>query len=67
MGGDAMEVISGNQSQHTIDAMAGCCVEHNLLASVGSDFHEPGQAWNELGNFPALPQICSPVWEAMQT
>ena len=63
LGGDAMEVISGRQDQQTIDSMAELSKRYHLPASVGSDFHTPGQNWNELGNFPALPRLCEAVWQ----
>jgi hypothetical protein len=33
-----------------------------LLASVGSDYHGPEKPWVELGQGPALPSDCTPVW-----
>ena len=62
-GGEAMEVISGNQSKDITEQLAKLCQQKQLFASVGSDFHQPGQSWSELGNFPALPGKCTPVWE----
>jgi hypothetical protein len=39
------------------------CEQLGLLASCGSDFHEPGNPWSELGRFRALPAYLAPVWE----
>ena len=62
-GGHGMEVISGRQfSQQTKD-LAKICQQKNLLASCGSDFHQPDNHWSDLGKFPALPKDCKPVWE----
>ncbi len=62
-GGRGMEVISGRQDAAITKDLAGLCVEKKLLASCGSDFHQPGQAWAELGHIPELPKVCPPVWD----
>jgi len=62
-GGEGMEVISGNQNPAITKDLANLCVEKKLFASCGSDFHQPGQPWAELGHIPQLPLVCSPVWE----
>ncbi|MDT8319680.1 MAG: PHP domain-containing protein [Xanthomonadales bacterium] len=63
VGGQGLEVISGQQeAQHTA-AMAQLCEQHGLLASAGSDFHGPGKPWAELGAIGALPDNVTPVWE----
>lgn len=62
-GGAGMEVISGPQTADLTAAMARYAREFGLLASAGSDFHEPG-AGTELGRLPPLPGDCTPVWEA---
>jgi hypothetical protein len=35
-----------------------------LLASCGSDFHQPGQPWSELGQHSMLPEHCTPIWQS---
>ena len=35
--------------------------EFGLMASVGSDFHAPGE-WSELGLHRPLPEDLSPLW-----
>lgn len=62
-GGLAMEVVSGQQLPDLTRRLAALCEAHELLASSGSDFHRPGQAWAELGRQSALPERCRPVWE----
>jgi len=62
-GGQAIEVISGNQNPEITKDLANLCLEKKLLASCGSDFHRPGQSWAELGNIPRLPSSCIPVWD----
>ncbi len=61
-GGDALEVISGCQSEHLTRELAALARRHALGASQGSDFHQPGQAWAALGALPPLPRGTSPVW-----
>ncbi len=62
-GGEAMEVITGKQSKDITQKLSRLCSQKNLLASVGSDFHQPGQSWSELGQIPALPEECKAVWD----
>ena len=64
-GGDALEVVSGMQAHPVTEDLARIAAANNLAASCGSDFHLPGQAWQELGCFPALPQMSRPVWELL--
>ncbi|MBT8422534.1 MAG: PHP domain-containing protein [Gammaproteobacteria bacterium] len=61
--GDAIEVISGFQHIPLTDKLARLANRHGLLASTGSDFHKPGQAWAQLGKVPPLPSDSRPVWE----
>jgi hypothetical protein len=63
-GGDALEVISGQQDISLTTRLAKLAVRHNLRGSCGSDFHQPGQSWARLGVVAALPRGCTPVWEA---
>jgi 3',5'-nucleoside bisphosphate phosphatase len=64
LGGQGLEVISGKQHPETTRKLAMLCTELNILASRGSDFHEPGQPWAELGNIEAIPIQCKPVWDS---
>jgi predicted metal-dependent phosphoesterase TrpH len=62
-GGEGMEVVSGQQQLQQTASLAKLCEQLGLLASCGSDFHEPGSPWSELGRFRALPAYLTPVWE----
>ena len=62
-GAQGMEVVSGQQNPQQTAGMAQACKQMNLLASCGSDFHQPDTHWGELGRFPALPPNVIPVWE----
>lgn len=63
-GGVGMEVISGSHSRDNMSTMAALCRSQNMLASCGSDYHGPENPWIRLGQLPALPTACQPVWES---
>lgn len=62
-GGQAIEVISGFQPTDKTRIISKLADEFDLYASVGSDFHQPGQPWADLGMIPDLPKQCRPVWD----
>lgn len=62
-GGDAMELISGQQPAGMAEDLARIAKQHDLGASCGSDFHRPNEGWQELGNFGVMPRDCYPVWQ----
>lgn len=62
-GGDALEVISGQQPSGMADDLARIAHANGLSASCGSDFHRPNAPWQELGKFGNLPDICKPIWQ----
>lgn len=65
-GGQSMEVISGRQQTVTTRHLSQTASKYELYASCGSDFHVPGQPWQELGAFGELPEGCQPVWQLWQ-
>ena len=60
-GGDAMEVAQCQQAPHERSQLAKYAQEYQLLASQGSDFHQPC-SWIELGRKLWLPGGVEPVW-----
>ncbi len=62
-GGAALEVVSGKQAPELTRRLAELANAKHLLASSGSDFHRPGQAWSEVGQQSALPADVMPVWD----
>jgi 3',5'-nucleoside bisphosphate phosphatase len=64
-GGNAIEVISGLQPAALTDDLLRIANSRSLFASCGSDFHSPGQVWQELGSFGRLPPAAKPVWELL--
>ncbi len=61
-GGQAIEVISGSHSPDMNRQFAEVAVRHGLLASRGSDYHSPEQAYLSMDRLPELPPQCTPVW-----
>lgn len=62
LGGDAIEVVTGSHTADQVPVYADLAVEFDFLASVGSDFHAPGEGGRELGRLMPLPLRCRPVW-----
>jgi len=63
-GGVGIEVLSGSQGPNEAAYLARVARDHELFASVGSDYHGPEKPWVELGRLPSLPEGCVGVWEA---
>lgn len=64
LGGDAIEVVTGSHTADQVPVYADLALEFDFLASVGSDFHAPGEGGRELGRLMPLPLRCRPVWES---
>lgn len=60
-GGDAIEVAQCQQAPNERSLLAKYAQEYQLLASQGSDFHQPC-SWIELGRKLWLPGGVEPVW-----
>lgn len=60
-GGQALEVVSGQQTTDESNYLARLCREKKLLASCGSDFHQPSQ-WSDIGKMSPFPKDCEAVW-----
>ncbi|WP_257263295.1 PHP domain-containing protein [Endozoicomonas sp. ONNA2] len=62
-GGHALEVQGSNHPRSQVEQMARYCREFNLMASQGSDFHNPDYPWVDIGRLPStLPENLTPVW-----
>ncbi|MBB6113803.1 hypothetical protein F4826_000681 [Rahnella inusitata] len=61
-GGDAMEVAQCQQAPNERAQLAAYARDYQLLASQGSDFHQPC-SWIELGRKLWLPAGVEPVWQ----
>lgn len=62
LGGQGLEVVSSSHNAQECQALGQLANRFGLLASCGSDFHSPNQAWAQLGNIPPLPAQCEPIW-----
>lgn len=60
-GGAAIEVITGSHTRQQFAQYADVARNYDFLASIGSDFHEPGSR-RDLGELPALPSDLTPIW-----
>ncbi len=64
-GGHGLEVVNGMQPAEQVGSLAILVREFGLMASIGSDFHAPGD-WSELGMYRPLPDDLSPLWARFQ-
>jgi predicted metal-dependent phosphoesterase TrpH len=64
LGGSGIEVVTGSHTAEQVPHYAALAVEFDLMASIGSDFHAPGEGGRELGRLTALPDRCIPIWHA---
>lgn len=62
LGGAAVEVVTGSHAPTEFLTWARHARRFGLLASAGSDFHGPGEGYRDIGDVPALPSGCDPVW-----
>jgi len=60
-GGHALEVVNGMQPLEQVGGLSILAREFGLMASIGSDFHAPGD-WSELGLYRTLPDDLQPLW-----
>jgi 3',5'-nucleoside bisphosphate phosphatase len=61
-GGDGIEVICGGGNRDECASASHFAERFDLLASVGSDFHNPATPWNQPGINSSLPGHLKPVW-----
>ncbi|MEY4765271.1 MAG: hypothetical protein RI907_1944 [Pseudomonadota bacterium] len=64
-GGQGVEVVTGSHTVPEYAKYADMAREFDLLASRGSDFHDPAESHTDLGTLPDLPGGVTPVWEAL--
>ncbi|GHE79180.1 RNase RNM [Thalassotalea profundi] len=61
-GGDGLEVVLPQMNNEQRQRMLNYCLEYDLQASLGSDFHYPSK-WADLGKNLRLPENCNPIWK----
>lgn len=62
LGGEAIEVVSGNYTKDNCYTMARHAKDFELKGSVGSDFHGPEYSRLELGRVLDIPEGVVPIW-----
>lgn len=62
LGGAAIEVVSGSHMPEQYAVFARYAKQFEMFASVGSDYHGPGESHRDVGRLPDLPEGCQPVW-----
>jgi len=62
LGGTAIEVNTGSHTPEQYEQYARVAKHYGFLASIGSDFHGPGESRVDLGQLPPLPSGLKPVW-----
>ncbi len=63
VGGEGIEVVSGDMMEQDIHKMSRLCDVFDLLASSGSDYHGEGRSRVPLGRQKSLPNECVPIWK----
>ncbi|MBL4821345.1 MAG: PHP domain-containing protein [Gammaproteobacteria bacterium] len=63
-GGAAMEVSYSNVSNEVRNLLGTLCMDTELYASIGSDFHDANAKWMDIGRLQALPEMCikNAIW-----
>lgn len=64
-GGDGLEIVLPQMNAQQRQTMLKYCLEYNLCASLGSDFHRPNR-WSDLGKNLILPDGVKPIWAQWQ-
>ena len=59
--GDGLEVVLPQMNPQQRQTMLNYCLEYDLHASTGSDFHHPNK-WSDLGRSLILPDGAIPIW-----
>lgn len=59
---EGIEVSTSNTNLQQSEMLASLAVQHELLSSIGSDFHSMDQPWALLGSAPSLAAHLEPVW-----
>ena len=63
--GDGLEVVLPQMNAEQRQRMLNYCLEYNLHASMGSDFHYPNK-WSDLGRNLTMPVGAKPIWALWQ-
>ena len=67
LGGDACELPANSEPVSTRRMVDRSIAEHQLVASIGSDFHGSNMPWRRLGDVPILNPEQQGVWQSFAT
>lgn len=59
--GDGLEIVLPQMAKEQRKLMLSFCLEYDLHASMGSDFHYPSR-WSDLGRNLHMPETVKPIW-----
>lgn len=60
-GGNGLEIVLPQMNNDQRRLMLSFCLEYELHASMGSDFHYPSK-WSDLGRNLVMPESAQPIW-----
>ena len=60
--GDGLEIVLPQMANEQRKLMLSFCLEYDLHASMGSDFHYPSK-WSDLGRNLRMPDKVKPIWD----
>lgn len=60
--GDGLEIVLPQMNNDQRRLMLSFCLEYDLHASMGSDFHYPSK-WSDLGRNLVMPEGVTPIWQ----
>jgi predicted metal-dependent phosphoesterase TrpH len=60
--GDGLEIVLPQMNNDQRLLMLSFCLEYELHASMGSDFHYPSK-WSDLGRNLVMPEGVKPIWQ----
>lgn len=67
LGGDGCELPANSEPVSTRKMVDRSIAEHNLEASIGSDFHGSNMPWRRLGDVPTLNPDQKGIWQSFVT
>jgi predicted metal-dependent phosphoesterase TrpH len=55
--------VTGSHASDAFEYWGARASRYGLLASLGSDFHGPGESLRDVGELPSLPSRCDAITE----
>ena len=67
LGGDACELPANSEPISTRKMVDRSLAQHELAASIGSDFHGSNMPWRRIGDVPLLAHEQQGIWQSFQS